>query len=124
MSVSARALSRGSSPRAGSGIADAAHGRLDAGLGQALAVLDRHILHAAVGVVDPTRAAERPAGGKCLLQRVGHKASLRRAADPPGRAGPPAGPTRPGGCVGRRRRAPRTTKQHTSKATPLITTTA
>src|SRR3546814_5209112 len=70
MTVSARALSRGSSPRAGSGIADAAHGRLDAGLGQALAVLDRHILHTAVGVVDQTRAADRPAGGKCLLQRV------------------------------------------------------
>src|SRR3546814_9622710 len=86
MTVSARALSRGSSPRAGSGIADAAHGRLDAGLGQALAVLDRHILHAAVGVVDQTRAADRPAGGKCLLQRVEHKASLRRAADPPARS--------------------------------------
>src|SRR3546814_5072809 len=91
MTVSARALSRGSSPRAGSGIADAAHGRLDAGLGQALAVLDRHILHAAVGVVDQTRAAYRPAGGKCLLQRVEHKASLRRAADPPARACPRAG---------------------------------
>src|SRR3546814_16969503 len=107
MTVSARALSRGSSPRAGSGIADAAHGRLDAGLGQALAVLDRHILHAAVGVVDQTRAADRPAGGKCLLQRVEHKASLRRAADPPARACPRAGAAGPGGWGGRRPRAPK-----------------
>src|SRR3546814_7099131 len=78
MTVSARALSRGSSPRAGSGIADAAHGRLDAGLGQALAVLDRHILHAAVGVVDQTRAADRPAGGKRSEEHTSELQSLMR----------------------------------------------
>lgn len=37
----------------------AAHGGLDAGLGEALAVTDRHVLRPAIAVVDQTRGARR-----------------------------------------------------------------
>src|SRR3546814_17750106 len=100
MTVSARTLSRGSSPRATSGIADAAHGRLDAGLGPALAVLDRQLLPPAVGMVKQTQPAYRPAGGKRLTQPLAPLTHHRRSSYTPSRALPPAPPPRPAGRGG------------------------
>ncbi len=81
--VSASALSPGSSPRAGYAIADAADGRLDTGLGQALSVFDRDILAAAVAMVDQPATMFRPALVQSLLERIEHEGGMRGAADPP-----------------------------------------
>ena len=54
-------------------ISHTADRRLDAGRGEPLAVFDRDVLDAAIGVMDQA-AVERPAGMKRLLQRVEDKA--------------------------------------------------
>ena len=70
-------------------VADAADRRLDAGLGQALGVLDRDVLAAAIAVVDEPAAMDRPPIMQSLLQRIEHEARMRRARHPP--ADDPAG---------------------------------
>ena len=58
-------------------VADAADRRHEAGLGETLGVLDRDVLHAAIGVVDETAAGDGLSIVERLLQRVEHEA--RRA---------------------------------------------
>src|SRR5208283_2425012 len=64
-------------------VADAADGRLDAGLGEALGVFDRDVLHAAVAVMDEGAAAKGTALAQSLLERVEHEARMRRARGAP-----------------------------------------
>lgn len=62
-------------------VADAADGRLDAGLRQPLRVADADLLRSAVAVVD--QALGRPASMQRLLQGVEHEARRWVPADPP-----------------------------------------
>src|ERR1019366_7684373 len=64
-------------------VADAADGRLDAGVLQALRVFDRDILHAAVAVMHEAAAANGSAVAQRLLERVEHEARMRRARGAP-----------------------------------------
>ena len=64
-------------------VADATYGGFKAGLGEALGVFDRYVLHAAIAVMDEPAAGHRPAVMKRLLQGVENKAGVSRAADPP-----------------------------------------
>jgi hypothetical protein len=64
-------------------VADAADRRFDARLRQALGVLDRDVLHAAIGMMDEATALERTPVMKRLLQRVENEARMGRAADSP-----------------------------------------
>ena len=64
-------------------VADAADGRHEAGLGEALGVLDRDVLHAAIGVVDETAAGDGLSIMDGLLQRVEHEAGVRRPRHAP-----------------------------------------
>ena len=64
-------------------VADAADRRLDPGLGEALGVLDRHVLAAAVAMMDEAAAMNRPPIVKRLLQGIQHEAGMRGPADPP-----------------------------------------
>ena len=65
------------------GIADAADGRFDAGLHQALGVFDRDILAAPVAVMDETAATYRASVVKSLFQGIEDETGMRRAAYPP-----------------------------------------
>ena len=64
-------------------VALAAHRRLDAGLGQTLAVADRDVLRAAVAVMDQGVVALGLPGVQRLLQRVEHEVGVHRTAHPP-----------------------------------------
>ena len=65
-------------------VADAPHGGFEAGLGEALGVFDRYVLHAAIAVMDEPAAGYGPADMKRLLQRVENEAGVSRdVADPP-----------------------------------------
>jgi hypothetical protein len=64
-------------------VADTADRRLDPGLGQALGVLDRDVLAAAVAVVDEAAAMDGPPIMESLLQGIEHEAGMGRPADPP-----------------------------------------
>ncbi len=59
------------------GVADAADGRLDAGLSQALGVFDRGVLTAPVAVVDEAGAMHRPPVIEGLLQGIQHETGMR-----------------------------------------------
>ena len=59
------------------GVADAADGRLDAGLGEALGVFDRDVLAAPVAVVNETGAMHRPPLMEGLLQGIEHESGMR-----------------------------------------------
>src|SRR3954464_15048655 len=103
MTVSARALSPGSGfavPRTGSAVADAADRGLDAGVGQALGVADRDILHAAIAMVHQAALAAGPPVVERLFQGIQDKAGLGRSRNPPARACPRAGEARPVGSAG------------------------
>jgi hypothetical protein len=54
-------------------VADAAHGRFHAGVGQPFGDLQRQILHATVAVVDQGAARKRPAGMQRLVQGIEDK---------------------------------------------------
>ena len=58
-------------------VADAADRRHQAGLGQALRILDRDVLDAAIGVMDEI-AGDGLAIGERLLQCIQHEAGVRR----------------------------------------------
>ena len=75
------------------GVADAADRRLDAGLSQALGVLDRDVLAAPVAVMDEAAAMDRPPVMERLLQGIQHEAGMRGPAEPASRR-----------CAGHRRR--------------------
>ena len=64
-----------------SGVADAAGGGIDTGLGEPLDVRDADVLRSAAAMMD--QAVGRPAGMQGLLQRVENEAGRLRAADPP-----------------------------------------
>ena len=64
-------------------VAGAAHRRLDAGLGQSLAVADRDVLRAAVTVVHQDPVTLGPARTQRQIQRVEHEVGLQRGAGPP-----------------------------------------
>ena len=71
-------------------VADAADRRLDAGLGEALGVLDRHVLRPAVAMMNQAATVNGPTIVKRLLESIQDEASVRRptgapADDPPGR---------------------------------------
>jgi len=72
-------------------VADAADRWHETGLGEPLGVLDRHVLHAAVGVVDEAAAREGPTIVQGLLQCVEHEARVRRPADAPADDAPGVG---------------------------------
>jgi len=76
--VSTSAVFPGSSPRAGYAVADAADGRLDTGLGQALGAFDRDILAAAGAMVDQPATMFRPALVQRLLERIEHEGGMGR----------------------------------------------
>jgi hypothetical protein len=59
-------------------VADAADRRHETGLGQALRILDRDVLHAAIGVVDKPATGDRFSIMDSLLQRIEHEAGVRR----------------------------------------------
>ncbi len=82
-------------------VADAADRGLDAGLGQALGVLDRDVLAAAIGVMDKAGSFDRPPLMESLLEGVEHEAGMHRAAGPPAGACPRAGGARPGDAAGK-----------------------
>ena len=65
-------------------VADASHGRLDAGFGQALGVFDRHVLAAPVAVMHEPAAMDGPPIMQRLLQRIEHEArcAVRLARQP------------------------------------------
>ena len=70
-------------------IADAADGRLDASIGQALGVADRDVLHATIAVMHQAVPREGPPVVERLFQGIQDKAGLGRARhpqadDPPG----------------------------------------
>ncbi len=54
-------------------VADAADGRLDAGLGQTFGVADRDVLHAAITVMHETTPLQGVAIVEGLLQGIEHK---------------------------------------------------
>ncbi len=64
-------------------VADAADRGLDAGLGEALGVADRDVLHAAVAVVDEAAALHGAAVVQRLLQGIEDEAGMGRARYPP-----------------------------------------
>src|SRR5579863_2261488 len=64
-------------------VADAADRGDEARLDQALGVLDRDVLDAAIGVVDESAAADGPSIVQRLLQRVEDKARMGGARHPP-----------------------------------------
>ena len=64
-------------------VADAADRRHETGLGQALGVLDRDVLHAAIGVVHEAAAGDGFAIMQRLLQRIEHEAGMRRPRHAP-----------------------------------------
>jgi hypothetical protein len=64
-------------------VADAADRGFDPALGQPLAILDRHILGSAVGVVDEAAAVLRATFVQGLFESVEHEAGVGGAADPP-----------------------------------------
>jgi hypothetical protein len=64
-------------------VANAAHGGLEAGLGETLGVYYRHVLHAPVAVMDEPAAGYGSAIMKRLLQGIENEAGVSRAADPP-----------------------------------------
>ena len=64
-------------------VADAADGRLDAGVLQALRVFDRDILHAAIASDARGRRRSGPTFAQGLLERVEHEARMRRARGAP-----------------------------------------
>src|SRR5690606_3223976 len=64
-------------------VADAADRGLDAGLGQALGVFDRDVLHAPVRVMDEPATAHRPSFMQRLFERIEDEAGMRRPAHPP-----------------------------------------
>ena len=65
------------------GVADAADGRLDPGLGKPLGVFDRQILAAAVAVMDEAALMSRPAVMNGLFEGIEDEAGMGRPADPP-----------------------------------------
>jgi hypothetical protein len=64
-------------------ITDAADRRLDAGFGQAVGILDRDVLTAAVTVVDEPAAMGRAALIQSLFKSIEDETGMSRAADPP-----------------------------------------
>jgi hypothetical protein len=60
-------------------VADAADRRHEAGLGKALGVLDRDVLHATIRAMREAAAGDRFSIVECLLQRIEHKAGVCRA---------------------------------------------
>src|SRR4051812_16727666 len=64
-------------------VTDAADRRLDARRGKPLGIFDRKMLHPAITVMDEAAAPDGPALVQGLLQRVPHKAGVRRAGDTP-----------------------------------------
>src|SRR5690606_15831239 len=70
-------------------VADAADGGLDARFGQALGILDRHILDASVRMMHQTASMDRAAIMQRLFERIENEARMRRSAHPP--ADDPAG---------------------------------
>ena len=64
-------------------VADAADGRLDAGLGEPLGVADRDVLQAAVRVMNEPTVPDGTARVESLLQGIQHEAGMSGARDPP-----------------------------------------
>src|SRR3954447_20503556 len=64
-------------------VPDAADRRLDPRLGEPLGIFNREVLHPAITVVDEAAASDGPAFVQGLLQRIQHKAGVRRAGDTP-----------------------------------------
>lgn len=64
-------------------VADTADRRLDAGLGEALGVLDRQVLRSAVAVVDQAAPMGRTAIVERLFKRIQDEACVRRPAGAP-----------------------------------------
>ena len=60
-------------------VADAAHGRLDAGLGKALGILDGQVLAASVAMMDQPHALGGAAFVNSLLQGIEDEAGVRRS---------------------------------------------
>lgn len=58
-------------------VADAAHGRFDAGLAQPLGVADGQVLRPAVGMVGEARALDRSAIVDSLFEGIEHEACMR-----------------------------------------------
>ncbi len=65
------------------GVADASDGWDEARFDQALRVFDRHILDAAIAVVDEAVAANRPSIVQRLLERIEHEAGVGGSRHPP-----------------------------------------
>ena len=64
-------------------VTDAADGRVDAGVGQAFGVLDRHVLAAAVGMADQAAGARWCPLADSLVQGVQHEGRGHRGGRPP-----------------------------------------
>ncbi len=64
-------------------IANASHGRLKTSFGEALGVLDGHVLRSAVRVTDESAARDRPAIMQRLFECIENEAGVSRARDTP-----------------------------------------
>lgn len=64
-------------------VSNAANRWLDSRFGEALGVLDRHVLPPAVAMMDEAAAMGRPAVMNSLLQGIEDEAGVRRSARPP-----------------------------------------
>src|SRR5690606_17588462 len=61
------------------GIANGADGRLNACLRQPLGILDRHVLHAAIRIVDQPAAMDGPPIMKRLVESIEHESNVNEA---------------------------------------------
>src|SRR5258708_37922340 len=57
-------------------VADAAHGRLDTGFGQALGVFDREVLAASITMMNKASSMQRPPVMQSLLESIEHEAGM------------------------------------------------
>lgn len=64
-------------------VADAADRRLDPCSGEALRIIDGHVLRTAIAMMDEAAPMDRPAVMKRLLQGIEDEAGMGRLAGPP-----------------------------------------
>ncbi len=64
-------------------VSNAANRWLYPGFGEALGVLDRHVLRSAVAMMDEAAPMGRPVGMESLLQGIEDEAGMRRSTRPP-----------------------------------------
>src|SRR5260370_41917341 len=72
-------------------VADAAHGRLDTGFGQALGVFDREVLAASITMMNKASSIQRPPVMQSLLDSIEHEAGMCGSGNTPADDGPGAG---------------------------------